>query len=215
MEKTEEMKEICEALDQLVIRFFETLDTLSSQRIQLEEAIREGYFNMSKARYSMGNKSVGALQFNENKMKALYGVEVNDSPADVPSTTFSLVEMRHNEPDIKSNGVEDEDGLRLRKVQNKNMSNEETVETLTANMEDMNIKENNTEKTPSTNKDKVMDPIKWFGVLVPSTLRHSQGYFRKAMGLSCSMATLQTELIFIKKDYHSLMRKKQELAVVS
>ena len=57
---------------------------------------------------------------------------------------------------------------------------------------------NEEEERKSGNKNKeiplVKDPIKWFGVLVPNSLRQTQGAFVKALELSVDCANIQSQI---------------------
>ena len=70
------MEDICEELDRLTVEFFDTLECLQEKREYLNASIRDGHLNLSKACHSMGNKSVGALQYSHKMDCALYHVVV-------------------------------------------------------------------------------------------------------------------------------------------
>ena len=54
------------------------------------------------------------------------------------------------------------------------------------------------------------DPLLWFGVLVPQSLRQSQEAFKKAVELSCELASLQNQLACLQISYQGeLVRKRQ------
>lgn len=55
------------------------------------------------------------------------------------------------------------------------------------------------------------DPLLWFGVLVPQPLRQSQLAFRRAVELSCHVATLQQRLTQCQASYKEMMGKKSQL----
>lgn len=55
------------------------------------------------------------------------------------------------------------------------------------------------------------DPIRWFGILVPGTLRQSQQSFRHGVEIVCDIATLQSDLIDIRTRYLLLMKEKRAL----
>lgn len=55
------------------------------------------------------------------------------------------------------------------------------------------------------------DPLLWFGVLVPQPLRQSQSAFRRAVELSCRVATLQQRLTQCQVSYKEMMGKKRQL----
>lgn len=52
------------------------------------------------------------------------------------------------------------------------------------------------------NKERTVDPINWFGVLVPQTLRHSQKHFRQCVLLCVDIASLENEYVSNEKKYN-------------
>ena len=70
------MEDICEELDHLTVECFDSLECLQEKREYLNASIRGGHLYLSKARHSMGNKSVGALQYSHKMDRALYHVVV-------------------------------------------------------------------------------------------------------------------------------------------
>merc|ERR1711915_589943 len=58
-----ELEESSLSLDGKLLRFMDQLELLEEKRATLNSLIEQGWFTMSKARYSMGNKQVSALQY--------------------------------------------------------------------------------------------------------------------------------------------------------
>ncbi|XP_034064863.1 coiled-coil domain-containing protein 115 isoform X2 [Gymnodraco acuticeps] len=58
-----ELEESSLLLDEKLLRFMDQLELLEEKRAALNSLIEQGWFSMSKARYSMGNKRVSALQY--------------------------------------------------------------------------------------------------------------------------------------------------------
>lgn len=59
-----------------------------------------------------------------------------------------------------------------------------------------------------------LDPLKWFGILVPSNLRQSQAWFSKTLDLSVQSANIGNDLSAVMDQYKTLLQKK-ELQTVS
>uniref|UniRef100_A0A4W5JFU6 Vacuolar ATPase assembly protein VMA22 n=1 Tax=Hucho hucho TaxID=62062 RepID=A0A4W5JFU6_9TELE len=53
----------CVLLDKKLLVFMDQLELLEEKRERLNSLIEQGWFSMSKARYSMGNKQVSSLQY--------------------------------------------------------------------------------------------------------------------------------------------------------
>uniref|UniRef100_A0A7N6AXM0 Vacuolar ATPase assembly protein VMA22 n=1 Tax=Anabas testudineus TaxID=64144 RepID=A0A7N6AXM0_ANATE len=58
-----ELEESSLLLDEKLLQFMDQLELLEEKRATLNSLIEQGWFSMSKARYSMGNKQVSALQY--------------------------------------------------------------------------------------------------------------------------------------------------------
>ena len=70
------MEDLCEEQDHLIVEFLESLECLQEKSEYLNASIRGGHLHLSKARHSMGNKSLGALQDSHKMDCALYHVVV-------------------------------------------------------------------------------------------------------------------------------------------
>ena len=70
------MEDLCEEQDHLIVEFLESLECLQEKREYLNASVRGGHLHLSKARHSMGNKSLGALQYSHKMDCALYHVVV-------------------------------------------------------------------------------------------------------------------------------------------
>ena len=196
MEGKKSLDEVNQQLDDIIIQFFECLGELYQEQANLETYMKNGYLMMSRARYSMGVKSVGISQYDENNMKATKVVIVNtENDCNNDDKTFQLVNSNNSLLDTSSDTVSE--GLRQRKVTDK-------VETITHGSE-MTTKKKNAQAN-------VTDPIKWFGVLVPQALRQSQGYFKQALDCAVTVSNLKSKVIFLKEQYKTLRKEKQVLS---
>ncbi|XP_055521345.1 coiled-coil domain-containing protein 115, partial [Leucoraja erinacea] len=54
---------VCRRLDQRLLRYLEDVELLDERRERLERLMEQGWFSLSKARYSMGTKLVSSLQY--------------------------------------------------------------------------------------------------------------------------------------------------------
>ncbi|XP_061552526.1 coiled-coil domain-containing protein 115 isoform X3 [Phycodurus eques] len=57
------MDESAQLLDEKMLAFMVQMELLEEKRARLNSLIEQGWFFISKARYSMGNKQVSALQY--------------------------------------------------------------------------------------------------------------------------------------------------------
>ena len=60
----------------------------------------------------------------------------------------------------------------------------------------------------SDKEEELQDPIKWFGVLVPHSLKSAQKHFQDALYLTIKLANIQAQLTKINGDVDVLRAKK-------
>lgn len=207
------MDDICSQLDQLTIEFFDILEQLHEKREYLNAAIRDGHLNLSKARYSMGNKSVGALQYSHKMDHALYHIESVYSEEQSVDTCVAF-ELKKSSPGkvMKPSKAdtdekdEERNVLRRRKPQRSDSLTDEIT-----GIEELSLSKE--EKLPfeSSSNGCVQDPLKWFGILVPGCLRTGQKNFQSAIELSCEMVNLEIKLKEIIEKFKALGTRKREL----
>ena len=140
----------------------------------------QGYFSMAKARYAMGAQTVGALQY-DTVMSALVHMRLNSETV-LHGETVSPTEERFEfkveriQPGMVDKShtsqleetVQKESHLRRRKPVS---AEEHSVEDLPPAEEEREVEKGVREGEPPK------DPLKWFGILVPQSLRHSQQCF--------------------------------------
>lgn len=209
------MEDICRELDQLTVELFDNLERLHEKREYLNASIRDGHLNLSKARYSMGNKSVGALQYSHKMDCALYHIlgDISKEQSDNALTTFLLEKtlpgkaMETTKADVNEKD-EDRNVLRRRKPQKSDTSSDE----ITSGIEELSLskEEKLSGEDPNINGC-VQDPLKWFGILVPGCLRTGQKNFQNAIELSCEMVNVEMKVKEIIERLNCLKARKKEL----
>ena len=67
-------------------------------------------------------------------------------------------------------------------------------------------------KNVETDNSKNHDPLKWFGILVPGTLRQSQGCFDKSIEMALEVANIQQEIqgVLNREKYLRRIQQKSE-----
>lgn len=182
-----ELQEINEELDIKLVSFFETLSLLYQEQEKLSDQIKDGFWNMSRARYNMGVKFVGIDQIHEDDMCALTKVKVREDETEIFEGYCSLDAPRET-PQVEAIG--------LRK---RNVGQSQEVSTP--------VSDDTTSKTK-----KQQDPIRWFGVLVPPSLRQCQNQFKSSVETTIAIANLKQKLLVLKSEYLDLQKRKAEVA---
>lgn len=194
-------------LDNILVEFFETLGKLYKEQTNLENIMKNGFLMMSRARYNMGTKSVGISQYERN-MKASKMVSMTTDDVN-GRKTFEFVNPSDCTFDSsdESNELKESSGLRQRKN-----AASERVETLGPEGDQLISNDSNSKNCKIDNDPIKNDPIKWFGVLVPQSLRQSQGYFKQATETVLNVSNLKMKVLDLKDKYKSLQKEKHMLS---
>lgn len=210
------MDDICSELDQLTLEFFDNLELLQEKRERLNSAIRDGHLNLSKARYSMGNKSVGALQYNHKMDFALYHVE-DGWPKEQSESMTCMFKLQKSLPgkgvepskSIVDDSDQDKNVLRRRNSRRPDGLRENSDEI--SGFEELNLSKEEKLPLDGSSNGCIQDPIKWFGILVPGCLKTGQKNFQSAIELSCEVVNLEAKLSEIIDKFKVLKTRKTKL----
>uniref|UniRef100_A0A8C6QLV0 Vacuolar ATPase assembly protein VMA22 n=1 Tax=Nannospalax galili TaxID=1026970 RepID=A0A8C6QLV0_NANGA len=143
-------------LDSQVLQLLGDLEELEAKRTALNARVEEGWLLLAKARYAMGAKSVGPLQY-ASRMEPQVCVRARG-----PS---SLLFQRKGPV-----------------------------------------------KTPESESSAApKDPLNWFGILVPHSLRQAQASFQDGLQLAADIASLQTRITRGQSQLRGLQKKLKEL----
>lgn len=198
-------EESCLTLDEKLLRFMDQLELLEEKRNTLNSLIEQGWFSISKARYAMGNKQVSALQF-ANEMEPLVSVHVRNLENDTVEFCTKRPSQKCNDESLKeATAVEDigpkDEGIRQRKKTKSDIADKKTGE------------DKGSEKAPEENPDNKrdhnpqQDPLKWFGILVPQSLKQAQSSFKQVIELSAEIAALQIAVLNTRQELKHDLRK--------
>ncbi|XP_017568239.1 coiled-coil domain-containing protein 115 [Pygocentrus nattereri] len=194
-------------MDQQLLRFMDQLETLEEKREKLNSLIEEGWFNISKARYSMGNKQVSSLQY-ANEMESL--VCVHSSISEKGDVEFKCEQTELKTEDLKTSGTVEnigpaDGGLRRRmNVKQKEPKEEYASKGQCETQPQGSIK---SEKSLSQHQD----PLKWFGILVPQNLKQAQAAFKEVITLSAEIATLQSAILATRMEMQAQIKEKHKI----
>ncbi|KAL1020479.1 hypothetical protein UPYG_G00000570 [Umbra pygmaea] len=197
-------KEACVLLDTRLLAFMDQLEILEEKRERLNSLIEQGWFSMTKARYSMGNKQVSALQYG-SEMQPL--VRVHTSTLDNGKAEFQIERTAPGERTVEDIGPKDTGGLRRRTHFTEEVVKAEGYQ----GYQPSAGTEAEKEPLPSSKvePDLQQDPIRWFGILVPQTLRQAQVSFRQVVELSAEVAALQSAVLTTREQLQLQMKLKR------
>ncbi|MBN3296882.1 CC115 protein, partial [Amia calva] len=195
-------------LDELTMQFMDQLESLEQKRERFNSLIEQGWFSISKARYAMGNKCVSALQYG-NEMEPLVHINTRASEGGGVEFCTERLEPRSTEASKEDlSTVEEigpkEEGIRRRKTAKPKDPREDAVVS---------------EEVPKDEQTagqiggplRSPDPLKWFGILVPQSLKQAQSTFKQVIELSAEIAVLQTQVTATREQLRRRRLEKQQL----
>lgn len=196
-------------LDDKLLCFMDQLELLEKKRATLNSLIEQGWFSISKARYSMGNKQVSALQYaSEIEPTVCVHARTLDN-GEVDFCTEKVKQKSNSETDKDASLVENigpqEKGVRRRVKPKKDVTQKDACEEASS--------EETHEVTPvrKTDHNLQQDPLKWFGILVPQSLKQAQSSFKQVIELSAEIATLQIAVLKTRQELTDGMKDKHKL----
>ncbi|GAA6222728.1 coiled-coil domain-containing protein 115 [Lates japonicus] len=202
-----ELEESFLSLDAKLLRFMDQLELLEEKRATLNSLIEQGWFSLSKARYSMGNKQVSALQY-ASEIEPL--VCVHARTLDNGEAEFCIERVTQSKESGKDErSIEDigpqEEGVRRRNKPKKDIKEKQE--------DDIARSKKATEVTPVKKNDQnpQQDPLKWFGILVPQSLKQAQSSFKQVIELSAEIAALQIAILNTRQELKNSMKDKHAL----
>jgi hypothetical protein len=96
------MDALCEQIDKLTINYLEEFGHLLACKQLLDDTIKQGYFNLSRARIIMGVNNLSRLQYSEkDPMIASIKIEISSVPFDIEKE----VDKEHGDDALKWFGL--------------------------------------------------------------------------------------------------------------
>ncbi|XP_019625866.1 PREDICTED: coiled-coil domain-containing protein 115-like [Branchiostoma belcheri] len=212
-----ELNTVCERLDELVVELFDKLEALTAARKRMDDHMKQGFFNLAKARYSLGVKGVGQIQY-AAIMEPLVHVHVSDEdgsnkfnldriiPSKSSSGAVKKVSFLDQESKVRRRhtGKRDEENDEQKEGYEEGGEDDDEIAELSSGIEDL-------EMDQVVDPHSLQDPLRWFGILVPPCLRHGQHSFNQVIAVSCQVASLQSQVDQLRLEYRQLLREKQQL----
>ncbi|XP_028567843.2 vacuolar ATPase assembly protein VMA22 isoform X2 [Podarcis muralis] len=157
----------------------------------------KGWFSLSKSRYAMGNKSVSPLQYG-HQMTPM--VQVKTRKKDNGQMGFHVVseDVKAAKPTATDAAEEigpSEQVLRWRKGPGKAQAPAQPPKAFRKAAEGSGHQ----------------NPLTWFGILVPQSLRQAQRTFQEGIQLAAEIASLQSDIETTQRHYHALLGEKHKL----
>ena len=172
-------QEVNDELDSLSYQLLVLSQDLIQVKLQLEEQSKLGFIGLAQSRKLMGgSNSVSHLQIpseDSTDFIARFKTKKEEQKCYSGDATFDYFSLQDSKIDQLVEELDSGLAIHQRKKQDDNE-------------EESNCGNTNKEITL------VKDPIKWFGVLVPNSLRQTQVAFVKALELSVECANIQSQI---------------------
>ncbi|KAM9067910.1 coiled-coil domain-containing protein 115 [Sarcophilus harrisii] len=186
-------------LDDHVVQLFLELEQLEGKRAELNARVEEGWFSLSKTRYAMGAKAVSPLQYSSS-MAPLFRVCASEPEPGRPE--FRVVFTKAGSP--KDSSPKEDQG-----VVDGRPKSESPV--LRRRQQPPGAPPQPAAPSPATETSGEPDPLTWFGILVPQSLRQAQGSFRAALLIAGEIAELQSRIAWERAQIQGLLQEKRKL----
>ncbi|CAL1290310.1 unnamed protein product [Larinioides sclopetarius] len=199
VEEMEEFKILCKKLDELSITILKTLQSIMLERKYLDDNLKEGYINMAKARYLMRGQKIGIHQVNSSNLTATLKISnYLDVDEGVKYLNYKLDEdsVPQKDANLKFRTVNVEKELVAGQIS--------ASDEVDSQYEDLKTSEDNMHSNSN-------DPLKWFGVLVPESLRNCQTRFKQSACTALKIGSLHNKLGELQKEYKMLKSQKISL----
>ncbi|KAI5357439.1 hypothetical protein Slin15195_G038010 [Septoria linicola] len=198
-------------LDELWIRYLQLLDEYTNAQTAIKKHMSAGFFSLAQANFKSTRGRYGQDYYDERAVASTrvaidaqddsYAFEIRKSGPDVDEQPVRGREEDANhdsedskgasqseKPNIKSEKDTSADQLPTPEATPEPESKRESTDTneasSTASKTESTVETSNSERPTDeeeTPKVNLQDPIRWFGILVPPTLRQAQASFSKAL----------------------------------
>ncbi|KAF9311879.1 hypothetical protein BG003_006865 [Podila horticola] len=226
---------ICEDLDSLVMQYMNLVDEHLAIHNRISAKFQEGRELISQAKYIMGPKNVSADCY-DNRMKAIRGVamytpteitildlaaerkrlakeeeEVEQKKKDLQEGTGKLndveISSRSDEAPSSSGGLRRRGG---------GMTSSRSEDSSKVPNRDSSISDSKSlsesdalTSVPKKKKERNTDPLLWFGVFVPGSLRSAQSVFQNSLQDIVELTVIRQKLLQLELDIEQLQALKK------
>ncbi|KAL6044484.1 TRAF3-interacting protein 1 [Balamuthia mandrillaris] len=188
-----ELESLHQRLDALLALFFQDFVLFRKAHQQLSDHLKQGLWQMGRARYALGGSAITPLQYDLANMRA--------------TLTFTETTATPKEDGGKEEEEEEEGGVlrqRRRGKKDEGEAEERKEEGKGGETKKEKGEEGEQKEEAKKNKSRSNDPLYWFGVLAPPALRHSQNHFRQAAMTALELARLKHRMQVRATEYDQL-----------
>ncbi|XP_074134249.1 coiled-coil domain-containing protein 115-like [Sminthopsis crassicaudata] len=196
--RAEFLRALSTELDVCIVQIFQELEQLEEKRATLNALVEEGWFSLSKSRFTMGTNAVSPLQY-ASSMTPLFRVCTSE-----PESGWPQFQVTYTKPQAGKDSSPQEPHVVI-----------DCEEALLPPVPHGQPQQEGSPLLPSPppfpEPTPQQDPLNWFGILVPQSLRHAQGIFQKALLMVGEIAELQSQIKWRRARIQILRQEKQKL----
>nr|XP_027207074.1 coiled-coil domain-containing protein 115-like isoform X2 [Penaeus vannamei]XP_027239304.1 coiled-coil domain-containing protein 115-like isoform X2 [Penaeus vannamei] len=185
----------------------------------LEEHMRSGFFLLGKTRYVLGCNAISTLQLPSEEREVDPLVSVVSTPVRIERYDGEVIYQEMNtefaDPVVSLPVEVEEDSLSDMYTQEDDPVEglRQRISNLQGEPPEDREEDDREQYSADQNKKKVInrDPIRWFSVLPPQTLKQAQTDFKTAIQISAKCATLLGQLKAVCNEYKRLAKIKSKI----
>ncbi|KAI9819154.1 MAG: hypothetical protein M1827_007310 [Pycnora praestabilis] len=164
-------------LDELLEKYLNLLDEYQQLRSKLASRLSSGYISLAQANFLSPNRIRYGQDFYDERMQASRRFSIIPSPSHgaqgARTNVVTIIDAHHHESSIAAD-----------------MDSEESPD-LRSSVETEGVVKEKSEKAPASHLSQ--DPLRWFGILVPPSLRSAQADFNEVVEDSIPKLVLVTQ----------------------
>ncbi|ORX91998.1 hypothetical protein BCR34DRAFT_594959 [Clohesyomyces aquaticus] len=184
-DRTVEKGDLISKLDDLLEQYLTTLDRYQKAQQQLTSFLSSGFLSLAKANFNNRSNARYGQDYYDERMQATKTVIISGED---PNVTFACSPTSGSAPIV----AETESADTKTPVEEKETSESPSPETATPTTQPQS--EDANDASSGDNKIR-LDPLRWFGILVPPELRSAQSSFVSAVeGRLPEVVTVMKEL---------------------
>ncbi|CAG8441245.1 6976_t:CDS:2 [Diversispora eburnea] len=195
------MEDICGKLDQILEEYLNLISEYQGQWKQYSKEAESGFFQLAHSKYIMGHSRLSQDQY-DGRMQANTQVLISpntDSKTNKDSWIQFTLMSGHLDDSMNAENNMSSSSLRRRATHEFEKKEKSDME--------------NNEKPLI--KRRTTDPLNWFGVLVPPSLRESQRHFKQGLTSIINIINLRNEIINKEAEYQVLKKEKKKLIEIN
>ncbi|KAH0350455.1 hypothetical protein KCU83_g4902, partial [Aureobasidium melanogenum] len=176
--------ELCDQLDALWEKHLILLDSYHQAQQQIARHFSSGFFHLAQATFKSTTRVRYGQEYYDDRMQATTRFDASVDDQDLPHLALKVNDT--TSPSTKDSTNESSDGKADEKEEDTPTQQPTPPSTPPTESEELPEEQSHENKSEAADdkeskQKKVRDPIHWYGILVPPTLRSSQNSFKSAI----------------------------------